>query len=65
MKYVLAMVVSFVVCFAAMPFLMKLSHKLEFTDKPSVRKQHKSPKPLCGGIALYIGFFISYFIILS
>ncbi|NME82733.1 MraY family glycosyltransferase [Clostridium sp. SM-530-WT-3G] len=62
MKYVLAMVVSLVVCFATMPFLMKLSHKLEFTDKPSKRKQHKTPKPLCGGIALYIGFFISYFI---
>ncbi|HCW52464.1 MAG TPA: undecaprenyl-phosphate alpha-N-acetylglucosaminyl 1-phosphate transferase [Clostridium sp.] len=62
MKYVLAMVVSLLVCFAAMPFLMKLSHKLEFTDKPSKRKQHNSPKPLCGGIALYIGFFISYFI---
>ncbi|MBE6061960.1 MAG: undecaprenyl/decaprenyl-phosphate alpha-N-acetylglucosaminyl 1-phosphate transferase [Clostridium butyricum] len=62
MKYVLAMVVSLIVCFAVMPFLMKLSHKFEFTDKPNRRKKHKNPKPLCGGIALYIGFFISYFI---
>ena len=54
MKYVLAMVVSLIVCVSIMPFLMKLSHKLEFTDKPSKRKQHKKPKPLCGGIALYI-----------
>lgn len=62
MEYMLAMVVSLIMCFFAMPFLMKLSHKLEFTDKPSKRKQHKDPKPLCGGIALYIGFFASYFI---
>lgn len=62
MNYILAMVISLVISLITMPFLMKLSHKLEFTDKPNKRKQHKAPTPLCGGIALYIGFFISYFI---
>lgn len=62
MNYILAMVIALIISFITMPFLMKLSHKLEFTDKPNKRKQHKAPTPLCGGIALYIGFFASYFI---
>lgn len=62
MKYLIAMVVAMAVSFAIMPLLIKVSHKLEFTDKPNKRKQHKSPTPLCGGIALYIGFFASYFL---
>ena len=62
MDYILAMVVSLLSALMTMPFLMKLANKLHFTDKPSERKQHKTPTPLCGGIALYIGFFISYFL---
>jgi len=62
MNYILAMVVSLVIALITMPFLMKLASKVHFTDKPNKRKQHKKPTPLCGGIALYIGFFISYFI---
>ena len=62
MKYLIAMAVALIVSFLIMPLLMKVSHKIEFTDKPNKRKQHKSPTPLCGGIALYTGFFASYFI---
>jgi UDP-GlcNAc:undecaprenyl-phosphate GlcNAc-1-phosphate transferase len=62
MDYILAMVVSLLIALITMPFLMKLANKLQFTDKPNKRKQHKMPTPLCGGIALYIGFFVSYFI---
>ena len=62
MDYILAMVVSLLIALITMPFLMKLANKLQFTDKPNKRKQHKMPTPLCGGIALYIGFFISYFL---
>lgn len=62
MNYILAMVVSLLSALVIMPFLMKLSNKLQFTDKPNKRKKHKNPTPLCGGIALYVGFFVSYFI---
>lgn len=62
MNYILAMVVSLLISLITMPFLMKLASKVHFTDKPNKRKQHKKPTPLCGGIALYIGFFVSYFI---
>ncbi|MFT8341007.1 MAG: MraY family glycosyltransferase [Clostridium beijerinckii] len=64
MDYVLAMVISLIAALITMPFLMKLANKLHFTDKPSKRKQHKVPTPLCGGLALYFGFFVSYFIFL-
>lgn len=64
MDYVLAMVISLITALITMPFLMKLANKLHFTDKPSKRKQHKVPTPLCGGLALYFGFFVSYFIFL-
>lgn len=56
MDYVLAMVISLITALITMPFLMKLANKLHFTDKPSKRKQHKVPTPLCGGLALYFGF---------
>ncbi|MGY5215609.1 glycosyltransferase family 4 protein [Clostridium butyricum] len=62
MNYILAMVIALLFSMITMPVLMKLSHKLEFTDKPNKRKKHKAPTPLCGGIALYIGFFVSYFL---
>ena len=64
MNYILAMVVALLISLITMPFLMKLASKIQFTDKPNERKQHKKPTPLCGGIALYIGFFVSYFIFL-
>jgi UDP-N-acetylmuramyl pentapeptide phosphotransferase/UDP-N-acetylglucosamine-1-phosphate transferase len=65
MNYILAMIVSLLIALITMPFLMKLANKLKFTDKPNKRKQHKMATPLCGGIALYIGFFISYFIFIG
>jgi UDP-GlcNAc:undecaprenyl-phosphate GlcNAc-1-phosphate transferase len=64
MDYILAMVISLIIALITMPFLMKLANKLHFTDKPNKRKQHKMPTPLCGGLALYLGFFVSYFIFL-
>jgi len=65
MNYILALAVSLLIALITMPFLMKLSNKLQFTDKPNKRKQHKTATPLCGGIALYIGFFTSYFIFIG
>ncbi len=62
MKYILGILLSFLIVFLILPQLMKISKKLEFTDKPTKRKQHKSSTPLCGGIGMYIGFFCIYFL---
>jgi UDP-N-acetylmuramyl pentapeptide phosphotransferase/UDP-N-acetylglucosamine-1-phosphate transferase len=42
---------------------MKLAFKHNFTDKPTKRKAHRGEIPLSGGITMFIGFFITYFII--
>ena len=63
MKYLLATIIAFSTVFILTPILMKLAFKYNFTDKPTKRKKHKGETPLCGGIAMFIGFFISYFIV--
>ncbi len=63
MKYLLAMIIAFFTVFILTPILMKLAFKYNFTDKPTKRKKHKGETPLCGGIAMFIGFFLAYFIV--
>ena len=63
MKYLLAIIIAFSSVFILTPIFMKLAFKYNFTDKPTKRKQHKGETPLCGGIAMFIGFFIAYFIV--
>lgn len=61
MDYIVALGGAFLITFVIMPVLMIMSQKIGFTDKPTKRKQHRGPMPLCGGIGIYIGFFIMYF----
>lgn len=63
MNYLFELLISFAIACILVPVLMKASIKLGFTDKPTKRKKHSKPIPLCGGIAIYIGFFIPYFLI--
>lgn len=60
-KYFWAFIIPFLAVIITMPFLMKFSQKIEFTDKPTDRKKHKSAIPLIGGIAMFIGFFSEFF----
>lgn len=61
MHYLLQLVITFLIVCFIMPLLMKIATKFEFTDKPTKRKKHRAPIPLCGGVGIYIGFFIVYF----
>ena len=63
MRYILSFILAFSIVYFIVPILMKISHKYSFTDKPTKRKQHRGEIPLCGGIAMFIGFFIVYFFI--
>ncbi|WP_133016493.1 MraY family glycosyltransferase [Clostridium cuniculi] len=63
MKYLLATIIAFSTVFILTPILMKLAFKYNFTDKPTKRKKHKGETPLCGGIAMFVGFFLAYFIV--
>lgn len=62
MKYILPAILGFLIVYFITPVLIKYSFKLSFTDKPTKRKKHSKETPLSGGIAMYIGFFIIYFI---
>ncbi|MGL4569831.1 MAG: MraY family glycosyltransferase [Clostridium sp.] len=62
MNYFIDFVISFVVVTILTPLLMKLSHKIGFTDKPTKRKKHKKITPLSGGLGMFIGFFTVLYI---
>lgn len=60
---IIAAVISFLIAYFIIPIIMKISKKIGFTDKPTKRKKHKGDIPLCGGVGIYIGFFVTYLII--
>ena len=61
MQYILSFILAFLIVYLITPILIKLSFKYSFTDKPTKRKKHKGETPLCGGLAMFIGFFTVYF----
>lgn len=61
MNYIIEFIVTFGIVASLTPVLMKWFHKIGFTDKPTKRKKHKKITPLCGGLGMYIGFFITFF----
>lgn len=65
MEYGIALVSTFCIVYFIIPILMKLSVKYEFLDKPTERKNHKNAIPLCGGVGMFIGFFMIYFVALG
>lgn len=62
MEYILPAILGFFIVYIITPVLIRYSFKLSFTDKPTKRKKHSKETPLSGGIAMFIGFFIIYFI---
>ncbi|PYI57364.1 MraY family glycosyltransferase [Paenibacillus flagellatus] len=62
-QYVLSFIVAFVIVYALIPPLRKLAFRIGFVDKPredSERKIHREPIPLTAGIAIFIGFVVSF-----
>lgn len=51
--------VSFLITFLIMPQVIRLGIHYELVDKPDHRKLHKNPVPTLGGIAIFIGFFLT------
>jgi len=59
-KYFISFLISFFSVSFITPYAIKLSEKYDFVDKPNERKAHKYPASLCGGIVIFIVFFIIY-----
>ncbi len=58
--YLLVFVISFLVVFLSTPQIIRFAHKVGFLDYPSPYKLHEKPTPLLGGVAVYLGFAISF-----
>jgi len=54
-----AAITSFVISFLIVPVIIKYSLRKNLVDIPGRRKIHKKVTPSMGGIAIFIGFFIS------
>ncbi|WP_160673005.1 MraY family glycosyltransferase [Clostridium sp. C8-1-8] len=64
-NYIIGIIVSSLIVVLIIPSLMKIAEKIEFTDKPTKRKIHEKPIPIIGGVAMFIGFFIGYFLLVK
>ena len=59
-SYGLAFMLVFVSTMILTPVFVKISKKIDFTDKPTERKKHTSPTPLVGGWVMFIAFSLGF-----
>ena len=64
-KELAAAITSFVISFLIVPVIIKYSLAKNLVDIPGRRKIHKKVTPSMGGIAIFVGFFISSLIWLN
>ena len=64
-KELAAAITSFVIAFLIVPVIIKYSLAKNLVDIPGRRKIHKKVTPSMGGIAIFVGFFISSLIWLN
>lgn len=62
MRYFAVFVTAYLVVFLIIPYFRRLSIRIGFVDKPTERKIHKDPVSLLGGVAMYVGFLVCYFL---
>lgn len=59
MRYLLILLVGFLIVFILTPYMRKLAFRTNFVDLPTKRKKHEAPMPLLGGVSIFIGFFVT------
>lgn len=66
LKIVLAFVVSGVISYTTMPFIIKLADKIGAIDVPKdTRRVHNKPIPRLGGLGIFFGFLLSALLFIS
>ncbi|MDF2594357.1 MAG: undecaprenyl/decaprenyl-phosphate alpha-N-acetylglucosaminyl 1-phosphate transferase [Clostridia bacterium] len=60
---IMAFVLAFLISFFTTPLAKKVAFKVGAIAKPRKRDMHKKPIPRMGGIAIFAGFMITFFII--
>ncbi len=59
----LAFIVCFLIAVSITPAVKRFAIKIGATDKPNHRKVHQSEMARLGGLAIYIGFLVGFFIL--
>jgi UDP-GlcNAc:undecaprenyl-phosphate GlcNAc-1-phosphate transferase len=59
-QYLPIIVLSSILAFLVTPLTRWLAHRVGMVDQPGLRKTHRSPVPLLGGMALYIGVILAF-----
>ncbi|NOZ63594.1 MAG: undecaprenyl/decaprenyl-phosphate alpha-N-acetylglucosaminyl 1-phosphate transferase [Caldiserica bacterium] len=54
--------VSFTLALLSIPIFIKTARKWRLMDVPEERKVHRIPKPLLGGIAIFLSFYLTWFL---
>lgn len=62
MNYILTLAISFLFASALVPLVRYIAIRYRFVDQPTKRKIHETPIPLMGGVAIYIGFIMTLWI---
>lgn len=62
LNLIIAFVSSFVTVLLVTPLVIKLAHKIGATDKPNKRKVHENIMPRLGGLAIFIGVLVGFFV---
>lgn len=60
--YILGLLTSLVIAFIATPYVKRLAEKVGAVDSPDHRKVHTRIMPRMGGLAIYLGYVVSFFI---
>ncbi|MCX7956851.1 MAG: undecaprenyl/decaprenyl-phosphate alpha-N-acetylglucosaminyl 1-phosphate transferase [Endomicrobia bacterium] len=58
-RWLYLIILSFLLTYFFVPFIIKFAYKFGLLDYPSERKVHLTPIPRIGGIAIYIGLIFS------
>lgn len=61
--YIAAFSTAFAITNVMTPVAMKVSIKLGAIDQPKARGMHKKPMPRMGGLAIYVGFMLTVFLL--
>jgi UDP-GlcNAc:undecaprenyl-phosphate/decaprenyl-phosphate GlcNAc-1-phosphate transferase len=61
-RIILAAIASFITVLIVTPLVMKLAIKIGAIDKPNKRKVHNRIMPRLGGLAIFLGVIIGYFV---
>lgn len=61
-EFILGLLTAMVVAFIATPFVKRLAEKIGAVDSPDHRKVHTRIMPRMGGLAIYIGYVVSFFL---